>query len=656
MDKYNERTYFPYSWHQATVLLMVPHNTQNEDLSVRLLERERDSSVVPGVPCSGQGRLYSAVDTESSVWQLEQRASRLSARERTTSTTSTASTHSSYAFVSSDPEISSSFAASLESGQVSESESDAYSSPAASSPIFTSSNLPPRRKLALEHRLVPLRLSGAPRRTRSSRLIRRKSGRLLTIHLEKQKPIIWPSLIVGPLADIRKDKEEAFEYFLMTSGEHGTKFTFPSATMRLVSLYLPLSATSDLTDADWAVEDPARGTAGAKALPNSILEAGLLHLEGAASTLLSASYSSLSSIRMPLQSQIGEGGTEAWKRDREAAAKYFERARTLQPDLDIPSLPVEGAIPVHNHELEIPSLDLTATSTPESYPSGPESNTDSGAEYDVPTVRRRRKKTSEVEIVVPTKAEVDDMEDQWYLYVPGIVGAGTALLVLGVPFSLALLQRLWQNTKWRCCADGGGNRLYDLFADDEARLRYLPDLVKGDLDSLRPDVRAWYASHGVTVVEDEDQDSTDLMKCVRALKEKEETESAGQWDIVILGGLAGRLDHTIHTLAYLHKLRTSRKRVFAVTDDNVGWVLTDGEHQIEVDHDLLGPTCGLLPVGIDSTMLTTTGLRWNLDNHESSFDGLVSTSNHLVPGQNVGVRTTKPIWWTAELRPLEFVG
>ena len=79
-----------------------------------------------------------------------------------------------------------------------------------------------------------------------------QSGRLLTIHLEKQKPIIWPSLVVGPvpealstisansvvfnaseelehkynmdptslalialeLADIRKDKEEAFEYFL----------------------------------------------------------------------------------------------------------------------------------------------------------------------------------------------------------------------------------------------------------------------------------------------------------------------------------------------------------------------------------------------------------------------------------------------------------
>ncbi|KAF6759708.1 hypothetical protein DFP72DRAFT_806189, partial [Ephemerocybe angulata] len=58
----------------------------------------------------------------------------------------------------------------------------------------------------------------------------------------------------------------------------------------------------------------------------------------------------------------------------------------------------------------------------------------------------------------------------------------------------------------------------------------------------------------------------------------------------------GQLDHTIHTLAYLHKLRTSRMRVFAVTDDqaddSVGWVLTDWEHQIEVDSNLWSPPSG----------------------------------------------------------------
>lgn len=105
-----------------------------------------------------------------------------------------------------------------------------------------------------------------------------------------------------------------------------------------------------------------------------------------------------------------------------------------------------------------------------------------------------------------------------------------------------------------------------------------------------------------------------------------------QLDIILLGGLSGRLDQTIHTLSYLHKLRATRPRTYAITDDNIGWVLDavsfgccslcanthckfrhiKGEHIIPIDSAILGPTCGLLPVGIASTTLTTKGLKWNL--------------------------------------------
>src|SRR5882762_4396360 len=45
-----------------------------------------------------------------------------------------------------------------------------------------------------------------------------------------------------------------------------------------------------------------------------------------------------------------------------------------------------------------------------------------------------------------------------------------------------------------------------------------------------------------------------------------------------------------------------------------------GEHLITIEHSVLGPTCGLLPVGVDSTILTTRGLRWNLSKvHPSSW-------------------------------------
>ena len=47
------------------------------------------------------------------------------------------------------------------------------------------------------------------------------------------------------------------------------------------------------------------------------------------------------------------------------------------------------------------------------------------------------------------------------------------------------------------------------------------------------------------------------------------------YDSILLGGLSGRLDQTIHTLSYVHKMRKSGRKVFAVTDESVGWVLDE---------------------------------------------------------------------------------
>jgi thiamine pyrophosphokinase len=112
-----------------------------------------------------------------------------------------------------------------------------------------------------------------------------------------------------------------------------------------------------------------------------------------------------------------------------------------------------------------------------------------------------------------------------------------------------------------------------------------------------------------------------------------------QYEVLVLGGLSGRLDQTVHLLHYFHKSRRTRPRMFVVTDDCVGWVLDEvitipshcyacltstfslqGEHLIHVDHSCFGPTCGLLPIGVESTVLSTTGLRWNLSKPSPSYD------------------------------------
>ncbi|KAH0585419.1 hypothetical protein H2248_008660 [Termitomyces sp. 'cryptogamus'] len=473
MDGFNDRTYYSYSWHQvqshdqATVLVIVPHNTQVEDVVV-VVERNHLLVGVGGQAPIVKGRLFNNVNTTNSVWQLETRKQRSTGRERTASTVSTSSTQSSFAFVS-DPEISSSFAASLESGHVSDAE-DISPSPAPSSPSFDERILP-----SYTHRTVGTSRSASPGHALPSMtssytaslesLSASNSGKLLTLHLEKELSIIWPSLIVGPAPDylsppvtdsvlfdasielehqynmdptslvllgleqfdIRKDKDEAFEYFIRAWHQAHV----PTASMRLASHYLPVTSIFGLEVSE--TPEPRGTTAyylqclgGQRGLAQLYVDAGLLHLEGAATTLLSVSYSSLSSLRVPLHAQVGEGGTEAWVRDRGAAAEYFERAQLLDPSLEIPALPqVEPRYYVE--ELEMPSIDVGA--------SEPESHSDV-SQYANADLRRRKRK--EDMSLFNNSVEEDGEDNTWYVYLPGLVGAGTALLVVGIVGVLSL--------------------------------------------------------------------------------------------------------------------------------------------------------------------------------------------------------------------------
>lgn len=206
--------------------------------------------------------------------------------------------------------------------------------------------------------------------------------------------------------------------------------------MRLVSHYVPPHSlpdplptpSEDTTGSGRTTTYYVQSLGGPAGLAQLYLEAGLLHLEGAASMLLASSYSPLSSIRLPSQSQyppdFSEGGsTGAWKRDREAARRYFNGARVLCPTLEVPALPAEDEGSPDDDEatelgLRMPSVDLRASS-----------------ETSQPRRRHTQREgvqTKEV-VEVPQRARrTDDLDAAWYLYVPGLVGAGTALLVVGV--------------------------------------------------------------------------------------------------------------------------------------------------------------------------------------------------------------------------------
>lgn len=149
-----------------------------------------------------------------------------------------------------------------------------------------------------------------------------------------------------------------------------------------------------------------------------------------------------------------ESSTQIWKRDRACARTYFERARRLAPSMDnmIPYLPEETDLHgydrpsragapgqprgdvVQGPELQMPSIYLEEGKTLR--PEGSPRQTDEELKPDSTVrIRRRRQQASEA-LLEKTKTDEDE-DSTWYLYLPGLVGAGTALLVVSVVGALS---------------------------------------------------------------------------------------------------------------------------------------------------------------------------------------------------------------------------
>ncbi|GAA5945338.1 hypothetical protein JCM3775_002189 [Rhodotorula graminis] len=251
-----------------------------------------------------------------------------------------------------------------------------------------------------------------------------------------------------------------------------------------------------------------------------------------------------------------------------------------------------------------------------------------------------------------------------------------ALIILNTPLPpQPVFRRLWASASVRFCADGGANRLYDRFVRGKGRLddgdgawddesdgdeaTWLPDLVLGDLDSLRPEVKEYYVGKGVPVEHDPDEFSTDLGKNVARLSQLERRGAAApppqQHQLVLVGGLSGRLDQTVHTLHALTLLveKEGRDRVWAVGRESAAVVLAKGKHELRIDLSTFGKTCGILPLGSSAARVTTTGLEWDLGPtaymYPTSLSEAISTSNHLVQ-ERVTLETDETVVWTMEVR------
>ena len=261
-----------------------------------------------------------------------------------------------------------------------------------------------------------------------------------------------------------------------------------------------------------------------------------------------------------------------------------------------------------------------------------------------------------------------------------------AMVLLNSPIDsrqVGHFRRLWESASLRLCADGAANRLLDSFGaaafdvKDGQSAVPLPDAIVGDLDSIRPDTRQFFESKGVAVQVRPSQYATDLQKSIQEVEDQEAASGDGhEHTLIIFGGLAGRLDQSVHTLHVLWQLAPGtkdlgsvvdpegvnkrgnrlkkRQRTFVVGDGSVAWLLPKGKHALHMSRQVMGKTCGILPLGVGDSgaKVTTKGLEWNLEGDSTTLGGFLSTSNHLHDEQGaVEVENDEPVYWTVELRP-----
>lgn len=200
------------------------------------------------------------------------------------------------------------------------------------------------------------------------------------------------------------------------------------------------------------------------------------------------------------------------------------------------------------------------------------------------------------------------------------------------------------------CADGGANRLHDelprMIPSQPAnivRRRFLPQLIRGDMDSVRPEVLEFYKSQGVCIENlSHDQMSTDLHKCLAYIL------ASGQMidTVVAVGALGGRLDHILSNLSTLHQFRNVR--IVLCGDGNLTRLVPAGKSIIRPNRVVEGPTCGLIPL-VGPARASTQGLKWNLNDTEMRIGELVSTSN-VIQDDEISVDSDVDLIWTTEFK------
>jgi thiamine pyrophosphokinase len=132
-----------------------------------------------------------------------------------------------------------------------------------------------------------------------------------------------------------------------------------------------------------------------------------------------------------------------------------------------------------------------------------------------------------------------------------------------------------------------------------------PHVVIGDMDSLPPEIRTDLTERGCQFVSHSPRkDETDTELAIRYALQ------AGADEIILLGAIGDRLDHTLANVLLLGMPELEHVPATIVAGDTQVWLLRGGG-ELEFG-GAPGDIVTLLPLGQDAIGVSTTGLEWAL--------------------------------------------
>ncbi|XP_075230741.1 thiamine pyrophosphokinase 1-like isoform X2 [Lycorma delicatula] len=233
-----------------------------------------------------------------------------------------------------------------------------------------------------------------------------------------------------------------------------------------------------------------------------------------------------------------------------------------------------------------------------------------------------------------------------------------ALVILNTQIKLNVDQMVtfWNKAAVRVTVDGGTDHWYSFQKNlslDTVLVQNDPDLVTGDFDSISKDVLdSCNNNSNVKVIPTMNQDYTDFLKSIEEVVKNKDSNKLDS--IVAIVEHCGRLDQILANIDVLYrsdKILGPGIFVFLLNKNSLTWLLKPGYHILHIPMRIWQSNywCGLIPFS-GPTLVTTTGLKWDLNKQVIKFGELISSSNTYGDSsyqrEGVTIKTDKDLIWT----------